>query len=254
MVKRDPAPKYGHNILKGIALGVTFAIGATGVAGCTTGERVTASAPASPGDKTPDATPSSTDTSPSTNPETYYAEKYHIPAKLSDEQLAQAFIDMQNNMVAEGASTAFRTEAMSQNGTPAVIAFCQQRAEDNIKNISSVVLAEGAGDNSGVAEWLNNTQDINGADLYLYSLTSGDDPADKQPYKRWAELTGVKDLGSKAPNTRVLEISWHEYENDEDNRIGEIGSEPYKSIEGTGKITVTFVEIDGSSQISNVHF
>ncbi|HMR73241.1 MAG TPA: hypothetical protein PKD68_04510 [Candidatus Saccharibacteria bacterium] len=241
---------------------VVAAVGALGLSACAQekgieavpGDRPTTSAPATPGE-TPTPVESTPTQSPEKNPnedkEKYFKDKYTMPAGLSTDEQAAAFVDFMTNIVNEGATPELAEELFSQNGLPAMIEFGNTVAVENMEAVMPIVFSEAALRDEETRQIIENLRDINGAGLLDYTLTTqsiSQNPVDKVPYRRDNYLKGVEVLPGG-----VLMITFEHLENDEFNRIRELRGDDQEGVEGTGTYIVAFDEIDGRTVVDSIH-
>lgn len=148
---------------------------------------------------------------------------FEIPAGLSDEELAQAFIDRMNAWMMYGATPERAAEWLADRskGSDGWLTEYGAVASNNEDAISPALFTEEAITSEGNISLLALMQEINADSIYRYVRTSFPDldPEDTEPYLRWRELVGVKDVSTyqTEDGTRSLQIAYVEKANGDKN-------------------------------------
>ncbi|WP_409048284.1 hypothetical protein AB2L57_05830 [Microbacterium sp. HA-8] len=148
---------------------------------------------------------------------------FEIPAGLSDEELAQAFIDRMNAWMMYGATPERAAEWLADRwkGSDGWLTEYGAVASNNEDAISPALFAEEAITSEGNLSLLALMQEINADSIYRYVRTSFPDldPEDTEPYLRWRELVSVKDVSTyqTEDGTRSLQIAYVEKANGDKN-------------------------------------
>ncbi len=178
---------------------------------------------------------------------------FEIPAGLSDEELAQAFVDRMNAWMMYGATPELAAKwDSSSEGNDYWKSEFDKVSSDNESAISPALFTEDAIASEGGLSILTLMQEINADSLYRYILSSFPDrnPEDIEPYVRWREVANVDDVTppSAADGTRTLQISYVERANTDKNDTAMDETSELNLIKGIeGFWNVAFVT-DGSNE------
>lgn len=132
--------------------------------------------------------------------------------------------------------------------------FASKLAARYDKVFMDALVAKGWESNDQMTTWVNNMTRIHRETLSNYILTSfpEDNPLDKQPYRRGSEFTKIDSILDQASGSITVVVTQHDYDNADQNRVGEAltGGEKAAGENDTG--TETFIDVDGKVKLSDI--
>ncbi len=232
---------------KKIAAALAMGVGVAALAGCAPSEAkpdVTQSQAPSP--EVTETAPTSEETS---TPEVSIEEQIEalkIPTGLSNEDLAQAYIDLSNEWWTAGADDQLREDSLEANLS--WDDFLPQVAAENAQIYAPALYGPDWQTNPAIQEVLSNKISANQNMLANFTYTAwSDDPENKEAYDSWMEVAKVTEV-TKSDSTRTLVITYSNHNNAEKNAVDDGTLVPSEAVE------LVFTEVDGSEVVTSSKF
>jgi hypothetical protein len=187
---------------------------------------------------------------------------FEIPAGLSDEALAQTFIDKINAWNMYGASDKLADDYFNNTsiGSDEFEAGLEKQAAATSEAVVAALFDEGAFThmNSMAQQLVDFQTSVNAHSANFYVLTSkaAGNAEDLEPYRRFDEITQVEvqDPEKVDPTARLLEITFLEKSNTDKNHADDLGATETDPKGAETHYKVGFTTVDGTEKITFIRY
>lgn len=235
---------------KRIAAGLAIGVGVAALTGCAPGAE---SEPKPTQTQSVEAETPPVEATPapeqSTSPEVSLEEQIEalkIPAGLSNEELAEAYIDISNKWWVAGAEEGLSKDRVEANLT--WDEFIPQIAVENTALYAPALYGPDWATNPNIQDVLMAKIDANVNLLTNYTATAWntENPENKEAYTSWMDVEKVT-LVTEDENSRTLVITYNNYDNAEQNAVTD------GALMKSGAVEIVFTEVDGKEVVTSSH-
>jgi len=200
-----------------------------------------------------------TDNNPEELSEDELLENFRIPAGLSDEELSVAFTKASETWNNFGTSPSLANEFLEigqAEGRDAALRYFDEISAESTEKIVPLLFTSDAFNNGKVSEYIENRELTQAANLNLYSVTSGRQAEDLEPYKLTTELISYQNITEPevSESQRDLYLVITQKSNTDKNRADDLGENTFGPEGLVSTLTVTFVNDGTTEKISNIEY
>lgn len=199
--------------------------------------------------------PVDTDPSAPANPEDPAAIRsaHEIKEGLGNQEFAEKYMTGITDWMNFGATPEFADKWLTADGKEATDKLVSDITSQAAEIFAGALFVEGYEKHPDIADYVKFYTDFHASTLDLYAKTSNPDvyPDDKEPFRRWNEVT-TADLGKASSHGRSGVVTFIEHNNADQNRVGEDDPKVLAANGGEVQIRMTTKIEDGREKIAAI--